>query len=148
MAAMYGLGRVYNVIAVADNVHVPLRAGTGVAFVIYEDGGDTQATIQEGVNGATAQDLACVDTVYTSNGIGGVWSKNTIAVPLALIQKKDFPPGDDTAPTDCCIVEVLASQLSDGYDTVACNVDAGTVVAILFDLRVARAPQNLPALVS
>ena len=144
---MEALGRLFNVIAVADNVHVPLKAGSAVTFVVYEDGGDTQATVQEGIDGASAQDLACVAVVYTSNGVGGVWSRNNIATPLALIQKKDFPPGDDTAPTDCAVFTVHAEELSDGYNTVAVNVDAGTVVAILHDLTVQRAPANLAALV-
>lgn len=144
---MEALGRLFNVIAVADNVHVPLKAGSAVTFVVYEDGGDTQATVQEGIDGASAQDLACVSVVYTSTGVGGVWSRNDIATPLALIQKKDFPPGDDTAPTDCAVFTVHAAELSDGYNTVAVNVDAGTVVAILHDLTVQRAPANLAALV-
>lgn len=144
---MHGLGRLFNVLVTADNVHIPLSDGTAVTFVVYEDGGDTQATVQQGINGASAVDLACVDTVWTSNGVGGVWSKNTIATPLALIQKKDFPPGDDTAPTDCAAFTVHAADLADGYNTVAVNVDAGIVVAILHDLTSQRSPELLPALV-
>lgn len=147
MSGMHALGRIVNVIAVADNVHVPLDAGTGVMFIVYEDGGDTQATVQEGIDGASAQDLACVSTVYCSDGVGSAWTKNTIATPLALIQKKDFPPGDDTAPTDCAVFHVTAPELSDGFNTVAVNVDAGTVVAVLYNLTVQRSPERLDALV-
>lgn len=144
---MHGLGRIFNVVAVGDNVHVPLKAGTAVTFVVYEDGGDTQATVQQGIAGASAVDLACVDTVWTGNGVGGVWTKNTIAVPLALIQKKDFPPTDDTAPTDCAVFTVHAADLADGYNTVACNVDAGSVVIIVHDLTIQATPERLAALV-
>ena len=143
--AAAGLGRLFNVIAVADNVHVPLEKGNAVTFVVYEDGGDNQATVQEGVDGSSAQDLATVGTVYTGTGVGGAWTKNVIATPLALIQKKDLGPGDDSAPCDCAVFTVSAEELSAGYNTVAVNVDAGTVVAILHDLTPARAAENLAA---
>lgn len=145
---MEALGRLCNLVAVASGVHIPLSRGTSVMFVVYEDGGDTQATTTQGINGASAVDLATVSVVYTGNGVGGVWTRNDIAIPLALIQKKDFPPGDDTAPTDCAVFHINGSELADGYNTVACTVDgSATCAAYLYDLTVQRAPQNLPALV-
>ena len=144
---MEGLGRLFNVIPKADNVHVPLKAGTAVTFVVYEDGGDNQATVQEGIDGASAQDLATVGVVYTGTGVGGAWTKHTIDTPLALIQKEDLGSLGDVPASDCLVFSVAAAELSDGFNTVACNVDAGECVAILHDLTVQRAPANLAALV-
>jgi hypothetical protein len=51
------------------------------------------------------------------------------------------------------VVEVQASELSDGYEWVSVNTTdsgtttgkLGTVIAILYDLKVQRAPENLAA---
>jgi hypothetical protein len=144
---MDGLGRLFNVVPKASGIDIPLKAGTAVTFVIYEDGGDTQATVQEGIDGASNQDLDVVDTLYYGSGVGGVWGKATIATPLALIQKKDHGLGDDTVTSDAAVICVDAAELSAGYNTVQCTVDAGECIAILHDLTVQRAPENLAALV-
>jgi hypothetical protein len=144
---MEGLGRIFNVIPKADNVHVPLRDGTACTFVVYEDGGDNQATVQEGVDGSSAQDLATVAVAYTGTGVGGAWTRHNIATPLALIQKEDLGSLGDVPASDCLVFTVHAAELSDGFNTVACNVDAGECIAILHDLTVQRAPENLAALV-
>lgn len=145
--SMEGLGRLFNVIVKADNVHVPLTDGGAVTFVVFEDGGDNQATVQEGIDGSSAQDLDVVDAAYTSTGVGGAWTRHTITTPDALIQKEDLGSLGDVPGSDCVVFTVRASQLSAGYNTVSCNVDAGECVAILHDLTVQRAPQNLAALV-
>lgn len=145
--AQHALGNLFNVIAAGSGVHVPLEAGQAATFIVYEDAGDNQCTVNEGIDGASAQNLATVGTVFTGTGVGGVWTENTIATPLALIQKKDLGPGDDSAPCDTAVFTVTAAELSDGYNTVSATLDAGQLTVLLHDLTWKGNPANLPAMV-
>lgn len=141
MAAMDGLGNVFNVIAVADGVAFSLKDAEAVTFVCYLDAGDT-FTVQEGQAAfANNQDLDVIDHYYTSSGVGGAWTKQTQVADAAVTIS-------GAANLDCAVFTVFADQLSDGYEEVDCtSTSTGTVVAILHDLSVKRAAQNLPALV-
>ena len=139
---MDGLGRVFNVIAVADGVLVPVVDGTAVSFVCMLGAGDTY-TVQEAKDaaGTGAQNLATVDHFYDSTGVGGAWSKVTQAAAATVVN-------DGTAGHDCSVFTIQAAELSDTFTHVKCtSTGAGTVVAILHDLVVQRAPENLAALV-
>lgn len=139
---MDGLGRVFNVIAVADGVLVPLRDATAVTFVCHLGAGDTY-TVQEAQDaaGTGATNLAVVDHFYDSSGVGGAWSAQTQAAAATVVN-------DGTAGHDCSVFTINAEQLSDGFTHVKCtSTSTGTVVAILHDLSVQRAPENLAALV-
>ena len=139
--SMDGLGRVFNVIAVADGVNVDLTNASAVTFVCYLDAGDT-FTVQEHVGAAGAgQDLDVVDHYYTSSGVGGAWAKQTQTADAAVVIS-------GATNLDAAVFTVLASSLSDTYTHVDCtSTSTGTVVAILHDLSVQRAPENLAALV-
>jgi len=139
---MDGLGKVFNVVAVADGVLVPLKDAGAVSFVCFLGTGDTY-TVQEAKDaaGTGAQNLATVDHFYDSTGVGGAWSKMTQAAAATVVN-------DGTAGHDCSVFTIQASELSDTYTHVKCtSTGAGTVVAVLHDLQVQRAPENLPALV-
>lgn len=139
---MDGLGRVFNTIAVADGVLVPLRDASAVSFICYLAAGDT-FTIQEAQDaaGTGATNLAVIDNYYTSDGVGGVWAEQSQAAAAAVTIA-------GTAGLDCAVFTVHASSLSDNFTHVKCtSTSTGTVVAVLHDLTVQRAPQNLPALV-
>lgn len=140
---MDGLGRIFNTIAVADGVYVPLTDGQAVTFIGYLAAGDT-FTVQQAQNagGTGAADLDVIDHWYTSDGVGGVWAEQSRAVPDAAVTIAG------TAGLDCAVFTVEADSLSDGFTHVKCaSTSTGTVVAVLHDLRTQRAPQNLPALV-
>lgn len=139
---MDGLGRVFNVIAIADGVLVPLKDAAAVSFVCTLAAGDT-FTLQEAQDaaGTGAQNLATVTRFYDSNGTGGAWSAETQAAAATVVN-------DGTAGHDCSVFTVHGSELSDGFDYVkVTSTSTGTVVAILHDLAVQRAPENLAALV-
>jgi hypothetical protein len=136
---MDGLGRVFNVIPVADDVLVPMKKGTAVSFVCYLDAGDTY-TVSE-YNGTTTQVLACVDHYFKGSGVGGAWTEVTLTANSAFTLS-------GAANNDAAVFTVHASQLSDGYTHVKCaSTSTGTVVAILHDLTEKRYPGNLAALV-
>lgn len=139
---MDGLGRLFNVIAVGDGVYAPLTDATAVTFVGYLDAGDT-FTVQEARDaaGTGAQNLAVVDHYYTSNGVGGAWTKRTQAAAATVVIA-------GTTGLDCCVFSIGAEKLSDGFTYIKCtSTSTGTVVVLTHGLGTQRGPENLPALV-
>lgn len=140
-AGMEALGRIFNVVAVADDVLIDMRAAgaQAVTFICYLDAGDT-FTLSES-NGSTTQALATIEQFYKGSGVGGVWTKVTQAAASTVVLS-------GAANNDCAIFTVRGPELSDGYYKVkVASAGAGTVVAIVHDLQTQRTPANLPALV-
>lgn len=137
-----GLGRLFNVIPVASGIHVSLKNATGVTFVIYEDGGATQIDFVQSIAGASGVTLTTVNKLYASNGIGGVWTRETSDASAALSNNAQIIKKDTTA-FDCAAIYIGADELSAGYDSVECTVDAGVCIAIVHELVVQRAPESL-----
>lgn len=134
---MEGLGRLFNYVAVANGVHIPLTNAAGVTFFCFEDDGSQIVTLKESIDGDSEQNLAVIDKVYKGPGVGGTWTKVTQTAAAT------FDLADDTT-NDCIAIYVDASDLSDGYNCVELTNDAGTgVSAIIHDLLVQRAPENL-----
>ncbi len=142
---MKALGRHFNVVPVATGKGFNLENYSGITFVLYEDGGDQQIVFTETIDGASSQALTTVNELYASNGIGGVWTRETTDSAVTMddastVEKKD------TVLFDCASIYIGASELSDTYNTVVCTIDgAGLCIAILHDLLVQRQPENLPA---
>jgi hypothetical protein len=140
MAAMEGLGRLFNVIPVASGVHVKLNAAEAVTFVIYEVSGATVIGLKESIAGASEQNLTRTRRI-TSNGVGTaqVWTERTQTASATITKA-------DTTAENCTLITVTAPELSTGFDSVECTVDgAALCVAILHDLSVQSAPNRLPA---
>lgn len=136
---MEGLGRLFNVIAVADGVLVPMKDHAAISFVCMLAAGDT-FTLQEAQDaaGTGAQDLVKIDHYYGSNGVGGAWTRvaQTKAATVVI------------STYDCAVFSIDANMISAGFTHVkVTSTGAGTVVAIPHDLLVQRAPANLAALV-
>lgn len=134
MSFMRGLGRVFNVVAEASGVHIPLKQGTAVSFVTFVSTGDNTATIKESIQGASEQALDCDVYPHKAPGVGGTWT--------AMAEQDDTLTNAD-ATNDCMVFTVGADQLSAGFDCVEVTVSAGTCFAIIHDLNVRRAPANL-----
>lgn len=137
MAGMEGLGRLFNVVAAASGVHIPMEQCTGITFFVFLDAGTETLTLKESVGGASEQNLACITKYYKAPGVGGTWTE------VAQAAAATVDPNPDDAVNDCISVFVSASQLSDGFDCVELTASAGTCVAVLHDLRVKRHPANL-----
>jgi len=137
-----GLGRAINVIAVADGVYVPLKDAGAVSFVCYLDAGDT-FTVQEATDaaGTGAVNLATITDYSRGSGVGGVWTDVTQAAAATVVLS-------GAVNNDCAVFTISAEELSAGFTHVKCtSTGAGTVVAVLHDLKVQRTPANLAALV-
>jgi hypothetical protein len=141
---MEALGRLLNVQQAMDNVYVNVRDAGGITFACYLGGaaGDTY-TLTEATTaaGGGAQVLATVTRYHTNTGNGtDGWTLRTQAAASTVITAA-------AATQNQAVFEVNASELSDGYDFVkVASTGAGVVSAIPRDLRVQRAPANLPAI--
>lgn len=141
---MEALGRLFNPIAIADNVYVPLKDVGGVAFLCYLAGaaGDTYTlTEAKDAAGTGAQVLATITRYHTSNGVGGAWTLRTQAAGSTVVTAA-------ATAENGMLVEVEDTELSDRYTHVKlASTGAGLVTAIQRDLQVQRAPASLAALV-
>ena len=143
---MKGLGKDFNVIPVATGKHISLKNASGVTFVCYEDGGAQAIQVMESIAGASEQLLATVTELYASNGIGGVFTRETTDANGALGTGDAEMVKKDTTLFDCAVFYIGADELSDGFDSIEVTIDgAGICAAIVHGLKVQRAPQNLPA---
>lgn len=135
-----GLGRVFNVLAVADDTYVSLKDAEAVSFVCVLAAGDTWTlTEASDAAGTGAAVLATMDHYAVQATVGAVWQDLTQAAASTIVT---------TASQDGMVVTVNASELSDGKDWVKLtSTSTGTVVAILHDLKVQRTPSKLAALV-
>jgi hypothetical protein len=129
-----GLGRVFNVVAAASGVTIPMKDCGAVSFVTYEDDGSTILTLTEvdssGVE--SEQALAAIARVHKGPGSGGTWTE----VTQTAASTYDL---SDDGTNDAVVYTVYASQLSDGYDSVQCTVDGGICIAFMHDLMSQRA---------
>lgn len=136
---MEALGRLFNVLANADDVYVPLNNAGGVTFIGFLAAGDTWTLTEEKADGSGDQVLATITRWYTQITPGAVWVKHTQAAASTVVT---------TASEDVVCIEVDATELSAGYSRVKlASTSTGTVQAILRDLHVMRDPANLAALV-
>lgn len=144
---MEALGRLFNVIPVATGKHISLKNASGVTFVCYEDGGAQAIGIKESIDGASEQLLSTVTRLYASDGVGSVWTRETTDANGALGDGDGAIVKKDTTAFDAACFYIGADELSAGFDAVEVSIDgAGICIAIVHDLLVQRAPQNLPSL--
>src|SRR5688572_13421125 len=102
---MEGLGRLFNFVAQASGVHIPLTHARGVTFFCFEDDGSQIVTLKESIDGASEQNLAIIDKIYKGPGVGGTWTKVTQTAAAT------FDLADDTT-NDCISIYVDATDLS------------------------------------
>lgn len=135
---MEALGRLFNVLPVADDAYVDLKNCDGVTFVCVLAAGDTYTLTEQKPDGSGDQVLATIEQYYVSETNGAVWQKVTQAAASTVVT---------TASQDVCCIHVSQQELSAGYSMVKlASTSTGTVFAITHDLQVQRTPPNLPAM--
>lgn len=135
MAGMEGLGRLFNTVAAASGIHIPMDACTGITFVSFLDAGNQTVTLRESKDGASEQLLPAITKYYKAPGVGGTWTRVDMAAGSAITLAD--------ATNDAIAIFVSAAQLSDGFNCLELTASSGTCYAIMHDLRVKRAPENL-----
>ncbi len=134
------LGRLINVLPVADDVYVDIRNCGGITFVGVNAAGETWTLTEAKTQAAgSAQVLATIDRYFVSATVGAAWQRVTQAAASTITT---------TASQDVVVLELDAIELSDDYGWVKLtSTGAGTVFAIQHDLHSQRKPANLTALV-
>ena len=135
-----GLGDLFNVVAVASGVHIPLQGrAEAVSFLVYAAAGDQAVTLKESIAGASEQNLAVIDTIWEAPGTGGTWTKTT-QTAAATYTHSD-------ATNDLIVITVYADQLSDTFDSLELTVTGTSPVtyALVHGLNYKRDPANLPS---
>lgn len=141
---MEALGRLLNVIPLADNTYINVKGGQGVTFICYlaAAAGDTY-TLTEATTaaGGSAQVLATMTRYHTSTGDGtDAWTLRTQTAASTVVTAA-------AATQNGMVVEVDGAELSDGFKYIKlASTGAGTVAALLHDLTAQRAPAKLAAL--
>jgi len=137
---MDALGRLFDIVPVADGVFINVTGVGNVCFLGILAAGDTW-TLQEATaaSGGTEQNLAVITKSYVqTTGAGAdTWTKLTQAANAAEVT---------SSAQDAVVIEVDTTALSAGFDFLKLtSTSTGTVTAILTDLAVQRKPENLPA---
>lgn len=136
---MEALGRLFNVLPVADDVYIDLAKAGGVTFIGVLTTGDTWTLTEQKADGSGDQVLATITRYHTTATVGAAWVLHTLAANSAVTT---------TSSEDVVCIEVEAAELSDTYTQVKlASTSTGIVIAIQRDLAVQRKPANLPALV-
>ena len=145
---MIALGRLFNAIPVATGLHISLKNAGAVTFFCYENAGAQNIDIKESIAGGSETLLSVVTILWASDGVGGVWTRETSDANGALGTGDGAIVKKDTTPFDCAVFTIEATQLSAGFDSVEVTIDgAGLCIAVPHDLTVQRAPDNLVAAV-
>jgi hypothetical protein len=135
---MDGLGRVFNVVPEASSLYISMETCSAISYICKSNSSDVY-TIREAKDssGTSVQDVGNVLThYYTTTDVDGsvAWTKVT----------QTAADETGTITTGSIVVfTVLTSWLDDGFDYVQVTGGGSTVIALLHDLTVQRAPANL-----
>lgn len=137
---MEGLGRVFNVVPTGDAAYVSMKSAAGITFLCVGANAET-FTLAEAKDaaGTGSQSLATITQYYSNSAAVGAtaWVKEAIAAGAVVTT---------TTAKPVAVIHVAMAELSDTYDYLRVSSSStGTVVAILHDLVVQRAPANLVA---
>ena len=146
MAGMQGLGRVFNIVPVANGVALNMSQCSAITFVGTNDDTYTLTVATTFAGSYQAYSFFTpnwvpITTGYTNadNGAGtGKWVKTTQTAASTFVTATDIAGA----------FTLFGSQMPAGYDYVKCTLthnDGIGVVAILHDLTVQRGPANLAA---
>lgn len=143
MSAQLGLGRLYNVgasVTTAKN-RFNMENAAVVGILMVGASAVTNLTLNEcnAASGGTEQALAVVTTYWTQAAVATptAWTKVTQAAASTV-------PSINGGLT---YFEVAAVSLSDGFKYIDVTHATATMVFILHDLEVHRAPENLKSAV-
>lgn len=147
MAGMDGLGRVFDVVQTASGNGISLKNASAVSFVCKASGASSIAVTAAKTYGGS------YDAWTTASGFGQTtrWYQNTVADGTAAWTKQTASWSSNTltlAGTSgyVSIVTIYGSQLADLYCYIKATGTNCTIVALLHDLTVQRAPANLALL--
>lgn len=147
MSGMEALGRVFNVITTADTHAFSMSECSAVSLVVAASGASSIAVTAAKTFGGS------YDNFTPANGFGQStrWYQSVNAVGTAAWTKQvsvwttnSLALAGTTAYVS--VVDILGSQMADGYKYLKVTCTNGTLVVITHDLTVQRTPANLAIL--
>jgi hypothetical protein len=163
LGRLFDIGVVVPVIDLASAAQtggrIRLNNGEGVAFVYVAEAGtageDVDLDVQEhsAASGGTPQDLDVVTLWYSKRETTLDNDESWVEHTQTAASEVDLG-ADEGENQVIAVIEVAATSLSDGFEWVSVNTTdsgatagkLGTVIAIVYDLKVQRTPPNLPVL--
>lgn len=141
-----GLGRLFNAHYPADDDYVSLKDAAAVTFFGFEVDGATNFTVTFAADAAGTSSATpdVIDHYYGSSAdqSDGVWHRTAVS-PAS----ETFAAADTTE--DLVAITITAAMCPDGKPYVKCAGDGSAIVfAVLHDLAVQRAPQNLRSVIA
>jgi hypothetical protein len=144
---MEGLGRVFNVVSLADTVGLNVSGASSVSYVVTSSGASSVVVTASKVFGSGY-------TAFTpANGFGQAahWYQTTSDTGTAAWTKQTAVWTTDSlalAGTTgyTSVFSIFGSQMADGYDYLKVTCTNATLVAVFHDLTVQRTPANLAIL--
>lgn len=144
MAGIEGLGRVFDVVHTADTVGINTDQCSAISFIVKASGASSVAVT------AAKTFAGSYDNFTTANGFGQAtrWYQNTSSTGTAAWTKQTAVWTTNSialAGTTgyVSVFTIFGSQMADGYHYIKATCTNATVVALLHDLTVQRAPANL-----
>lgn len=127
-------------ILIGDGVYYNLQGCTNVAFLCYLAGaaGDTYTlTSAQDASGTGAAVLAVITEYFTSDGVGGLWTRRTQAAGSTMVTAA-------ATAQNGAVLEVSANSLPDTHKFLKLtSTGAGLVTVIGTDLTIQRRPDRL-----
>lgn len=135
---MEALGRLFNVLASADDTYINMRNASAVTFVANQATPETLTlTEARDASGTGAQVLATIDRYHSAATNGATWTLRTQSVASTIVTQAD----------DIVALHVAGVELSDNYTHLKlAGSGSGVIVAITHDLLPQRDPARLPAI--
>jgi hypothetical protein len=147
---MYSLGRLIDAVDITQTTFTKWvalkRAGTITIFAIAASTtGNITVEIAQDASGTAAEDYAPGSAV-AAEGIttwhvqqGGVWAKQTQAAAATV--------ATTTGSGDITAIQIDTHRIPDGFDYITAKHANAKLLAVLGDLEVQRAPENLSSLI-
>ena len=148
MAGMNGLGRVFDVVHDASGNLISFKNASAISFISKASGASSVAFVTAKTFTGSTQNFT------TANGYGqtSVWYQNTVTNGTAAWTKQTASLSTNTvtlAGTSgyTSVITIYTSQMVDPYCYIqGTGTNTTTLIALLHDLDVQRAPANLAIL--
>jgi uncharacterized membrane protein YczE len=149
MSGMEGLGRVFNIIPLADTVGFSLSECSAVSLIFTASSTSTTSAAFS----AAKTFAGSYDNFTTAAGFGQTtrWYQNTSKTGTATWTKQVASWSTATLTLGATsgyvsVVDVFGTQMADGYKYLKVTCTNATVIAVTHDLTVQRTPANLAIL--
>ncbi len=135
-------------IGVATGKHINMENLQGLVVLLFEDAGAQSITILESIDGASETPLGCINELWASSGVTGVFTKETSDASAALSDNSTVTK-KDTVQFDQALLYIPKEKLSAGFNSIEINIDDTSKICVVLGIPVvSRALENQADIVS